>query len=230
MSIADFVRNPLAYSKGHYVQFYGGLGSAAAGGTGPDACGLQLQATYDNWSGAWKAKYFVPKPATYTEFRFVESMSKADMSWGHQVGKNNLHSVTCFPGAADLGIRFLPWEPNCVTCMEIDANARTFFTGPLQGCAIYLGQANGNGNFWAFHANRNNSGTVDNNAIKTSMTINTIPCLGTPITVRYAALYGTDYTDQGFVFGQRSGTTWTFYAANLAIAGGGFSMKINKLK
>ena len=35
MSIATFVANPVSYTKAHYVQFYGGNGSAAAGGTGP---------------------------------------------------------------------------------------------------------------------------------------------------------------------------------------------------
>jgi hypothetical protein len=230
MSIADFVRNPLSYTKGHFVQFYGASGSAAAGGTGPDACGMQLTATYDNWNGNWKAKVFGPKAATFTEMRFVESMDKKDSSWGHRVGKKALHSVTCFPTASDQGIRFLPWEANCVTCTEIDGNARTFFTGPLQGCAIYLGRANGNGNWWAFHANRNNSGTVDNNAIKSAMTVSTVVCLGTPITMKHQALYGQDYTDQGFVFGQVSSNQWKFYAANLAIgASGGFTATVKAL-
>ena len=129
----------------------------------------------------------------------------------------------------DQGIRFLPWEANHVTCMAIDANARTFFTGPLQGCAIYFAQTP-TGAWWAFHSNRNNHGGINNNGTKTAMTLNTIPLIGTPLAVKHYALYGSQYTDQGFVFGVRSGTNWKFYAANLALKdSGGYKMTVNKL-
>jgi hypothetical protein len=230
MSIADFVANPLSYTKGHYVQFYGANGSAAAGGTGPAAAGLQLLNTYNNWAGAWQAKQFGPAAGLFTSFRFVESMEKSDSSWGHRVGKKALHSVTCFPVTADQGIRFLPWEADHVTFMEIDANARTFFTGPLQGCMIILGFCAATGNWWAFHANRNNAGGPNNNAMKTAMTMDTVQLIGATVSIRHAARYGSEYTDQGFVFGQRSGNSWKFYAANLAIAaGGGFQMTVKQL-
>lgn len=229
MSVADFVANPLAYTKSHYLQFYGANGSAAAGGTGPAAAGLQLLHTHNNWGGAWQAKVYGLQPGTFTELRFTESMSKADGSWGHRVGRSALHSVTCFPTAVDQGVRFLPWEADHVTCMAIDTNAHTFFTGPLQGCAIFFAQTAAGG-WWAFHANRNNAGTINNNAMKAAMTINTIPLIGTPMVLKHYALYGAQYTDQGFVFGQRSGTHWKFYAANLALKdSGGYKMTVNKL-
>jgi hypothetical protein len=228
MSIQGFIDNPLAYTKGHVVTFSGALVDV-----GPPAVGMQIANTYDNWAGAWKAEYYTPVPGQFTDFRFGEATSKADGSTGHKIGTGSgkMHTVIGKTVAADKGIRYLPWKADHMTFMEIDAAATRFFTGPLSGCAIYIGRAAGPGNYWAFHANRNAIGAV-NNGLKSAMLMDTLPLIGgATVSVVHSCAYGQDYLDYGFVFGQKDAGEWKFYVADTRALGGGKSATVvNKLK
>jgi hypothetical protein len=232
MSIRDFVKDPLAYSKSHIVTFYGGTSADPTyGGVGPDATGMQVLQTYDRWSGDWKAIHYGMKGGTFTEFRFQQTFDKSISAWGNsRIGKGSgdMHTVTAFASNQDAGIRFLPWSPNHVTFMSIDDAALTFFTGPLTGCAIYLAQA-ASGQWWGFHANRNNS--ADGSAVKGSMTKLTIDAAGLAVRVMHMAIYGKDYFDQGFVFGQKKKGRWSFYVCDVASKekAGHYSSRVRQL-
>lgn len=161
-----------------------------------------------------------PKAGAFTELRFLQAGKDPktrifDPTFSRRVGKGMLHTVTCFPLPQDLGIRFLPWHENRVTCMQIDGAATRFFTGPLTGCAIYVGEA-ADGSLWAFHVNRNNSGSIDNNAVKQSMVVATLPFLPASVKLKYSAVYKKDYNDEGFFFGVKKPEGWKFYVADTA--------------
>lgn len=226
MSIASFVADPLSYTKGHIVQF-----SHQAAKLSPAATGMRVQATMNNWGGDWDAEEYCQMPNRYTGFEFEEGFS-AQTDTRNRIGNGcgHMHSVIGRVVNADLGIRYLPWKENCVTYMALDANARTFFTGPLSGCCIYMGQAV-DGTWYAFHANRNNSGGSNNSAIKASMTTNVITRMGVSVRIKKFAIYGRHYSDFGFVFGQKKRGTWLFYAADTALGSkvGKFSTKVTAL-
>lgn len=225
MSIAAFIQNPLSYTKGHIVQF-----SHQAAATSAAASGMACVNTMNNWSGDWTAEEYQMIAGQFTSLEFQEGY---DQNTGNRsrIGKKstNMHSVMCQTVAADLGIRFLPWKANCVTYMSLDANATRFFTGPLSGCCIYMGQDNA-GTQFVFHSNRNNSGGVDNSAIKAAMTGDVITRMVAPVRIDKYAVYGQHYSDFGFVFGMRSQNQWKFYVADTSIAGGGkFKTKVTEL-
>jgi len=213
MSVADFVANPHKYSKGHIVQF---THSAFQ----PAQAGMQVVATMNNWAGAWTAEHYGMIGGQYTSFSFQEAQKNTRDANGllvtltnQRIGKTaaNMHTVNVGQGALDLGIRYLPWKANAVTYMSIDNAAKTFFTGPLSGCSIFIGTIGAT--YWVFHANRNSTG-APNPAIKAAMMNSVNITLPAQVQLVHQAIYGTDYTDFGFVFGQKSSGNWKFYAAN----------------
>lgn len=224
MSVQNFIADPLAYTKGHVVQF-----SHNGAHVSPAASGMQVQATMNHWGGNWTAEEYGMTPGQFTNFTFF---GDTDAATGAHVrigkGASAMHTLCCHTVGADLGIRFLPWNPNTVTYMTLDAGAQTFFTGPLSGCSIFVGQAGGQ---WTiFHANRNNAGGVGNSAMKASMTTDVITRLPAPIPIQHSAIYQRDYHDLGFVFGQIKGGQWKFYVADTRATGGGqFATRVKKL-
>lgn len=219
MSIADFIADPYRYSKSHVVQFQHGAFQ-------PNQAGMQVQSTMNNWGGHWTAEHHAMIPGEFTSFSFGEARQNTRDKEGTLVTKYNqrigkgadkVHTVNVDHGAADLGIRYLPWKADAVTYMAIDNAAKTFFTGPLSGCTIYIGME-GN-NLWAFHANRNSTG-APNPAVKAAMVDAVNVNLPVPVRILHSAIYGREYTDFGFVFGQKKSGRWTFYAANTVDLGG----------
>lgn len=220
MSIADFIANPHSYSKSHVVQFQHGAFQ-------PAQAGMQVVQTMNNWNGVWTAEEHAMIPGEFTSFSFQEARQNSRDKQGHLVTKYNqkigkgadkMHTVNVDHGAVDLGIRYLPWKADAVTYMVIDAAATTFFTGPLSGCSIYIGVENGN--LWAFHANRNSTG-VPNAGAKAAMFDAVNMNLPVPVQLLHSAIYGIEYSDFGYVFGEKKAGNWTFYAANTADLGGG---------
>lgn len=226
MSIKDFIKNPLSYTKSHVVQF-------THGAFPPSQVGMQVAATMNNWGGAWTAEHHTMIPGQYTNFRFLEAGIMLDGSSANQrIGKGSdaIHTVVPFQDGIDHGIRYLPWRADAVTYMSLDGAAKTFFTGPLSGCSIFIGKSGGT--YWAFHANRNSSGTSDNAAVKASMTTSVVTRLAAPVPIVCEAIYGRDYKNFGFVFGQVSSGKWSFYAADtkpLAKGGGHAVTTVRKL-
>ena len=214
MSIDRFVADPAGYSKGHIVQFQHQAFP-------PSQAGMQVVSTMNNWGGQWTAERYDRVAGQFTKFRFRESglqyfkKGKA-VTMPTRVGKGSgaLHTVEVSQGAVDLGIRFLPWKADTVTYMRLDAAARTFFTGPINGCSVYLGQVGAD--WWAFHANRNNAG-VHNPAVKAAMTDNVNMRLPVPVRIVHAAIYQRDYNDLGFVCGQVKHGQWQFYVVDMSL-------------
>jgi hypothetical protein len=209
VSIADFVRDPLVYSRSHVVQF-------SHGAFPPAQAAMQLAATTNNWGGAWHAEEYQQMPGQYTHFTFMEAGVLFDGSTANlRVGTGDTanHSIKPVSGANDLGIRYLPWKADACTYMSLDPAARTFFTGPLSGCSIFLG-TDTHGTWWAFHANRNNQPGHDNAALKNSMVFRTIDTLPAGVTLYHEARYKRDYRYLGFVFGMIRKGEWKFYAVD----------------
>jgi hypothetical protein len=215
MSIDRFVADPCSYTRGHVVQF-------SHGALPPAQAGMQAVATMNHWAGHWTAEEYRMVPGEFTKFRFVEAgITVTGDSANVRIGKGAAawHTVYVGKGTIDLGIRYLPWKADTVTFMQLDAGARTFFTGPLSGCSIYIGRA-GNGTYWVFHANRNSTG-ASNAAIKATMTDNVIQRLPAPVPIVHSAIYQREYSDFGFVFGQLQGGQWRFYVADTRALGHG---------
>lgn len=222
MSIANFIKNPLSYTKGHVVQF-------SHQALPPAQAGMQIAATMNNWGGNWVAEEHQMIPGQFTNFRFQEAGIKLDGTSANQrigTGSKAMHSVVPIADTVDRGVRYLPWRANAVTYMTLDPAATTFFTGPLSGCSIFIGKR-GN-TYWAFHANRNASGTADNAATKASMTTDVITRLAAPVPIVCAAIYKRDYNDFGFVFGQLQKGQWKFYVADTSMLakGGGHAQTV----
>jgi hypothetical protein len=214
MSIDKFVADPEGYTKGHVVQF-----SHLA--LPPAQAGMQVNAVMNNWGGNWTAEEYGMIPGQFTKFRFMEAgITLTGASANQRIGKGSraFHTVQCEATGVDLGIRYLPWKANTVTYMTLDAGARTFFTGPLSGCSIFIGRAGGT--WWAFHANRNSTG-APNAAVKAAMTTDVITRLAAPVPILHSAIYQRDYDDLGFVFGQIKSGQWRFYVADTRALGAG---------
>lgn len=208
MSASDFIKNPYKYSSNHIICF-----DTRERATRPSEAGMEefkRKVKRDN-HGQWNSVHFKPSQNVYTDLGFAGDTLNNQHK---RIGKKEIHMIQCRPGNADKGIRFLPWSQDSVTFMQLDKNATTFFTGPLSGCSIYLGYDTSR-NVWAFHANRNAVQGQDNSEIKKQMTIKTnrddIP---QHINIKHAVLYGKQYNDLGFVFGQKSGSGWKFYVAD----------------
>ncbi|MGH7102929.1 MAG: hypothetical protein ACREFJ_11085 [Acetobacteraceae bacterium] len=143
MSIDTFVADPAGYSRGHVIQFQ-------HQGFPPAQAGMQVGAVMNNWGGNWSAEEYTMVAGEFTRFRFHESglqyfQGGQAITMPNRIGSGskNMHTVEVDHGNIDLGIRYLPWKTNTVTYMALDANATTFFTGPINGCSIYLGTVGG---------------------------------------------------------------------------------------
>jgi hypothetical protein len=64
-------------------------------------------------------------------------------------------TVAPAPNGAKSPVRFLPFQPDKVTCMKIDPTASVAFTSQLSGCNIYVSSIGGD--VWMFHANANDN-------------------------------------------------------------------------
>lgn len=213
MSIASFVADPSGYSKGHVIQFQ-------HQSFPPAQAGMQVAAALNLWGGAWKGEEYQMIPGQFTRFRFHESglqyfKQGQAITMPDRVGTGSkaMHTVDVDHGAIDLGIRYLPWNADTVTYMAFDGAATTFFTGPINGCSVYIARQ-GNGTLWAFHSNRNNAG-VHNAGLKAAMTNAVCGQLALPgLQILHQAVYQQEYHAMGFVCGQIKHGQWVFYVVD----------------
>lgn|GEM_PF-5813587 len=122
-------------------------------------------------------------------------------------------SLRVLTGGADTGVRYLPWAAYKLTAMTLDPGANWFFTGPLQGCDIFI--ANNAGTVSVFHVNANDlKNEAENSQLKLGKAKIMAGIIGTTITHR---LSWADYAPKddsaynGFVFGRLNHGTWQFY-------------------
>ncbi|MHC5002025.1 MAG: hypothetical protein ACYTJ0_02780 [Planctomycetota bacterium] len=111
---------------------------------------------------------------------------------------------------ADVGVRFLPYNPGCVTYMPIDAAATFAITGPLTGCTVAAGKTGGT--VWFFHSFT--PGGL-HGAVARTMQRQMISHVQAQLGLAFChiAENGAQYDGQGFVFGRRRDNgRWKFYA------------------
>lgn len=211
MSVLDFIKEPYKYTKSHYVIF-----SHQSAATSPAAAGMQELAR--NQRQGWVSVHYAPSPGNFTTFVFANDFVFNEKK-GHgehaRIGRKGMHMLECRPHWTEQGIRFLPWVANGASYMSLDASARKFFTGPLSGCSIYIVEDTATQALWALHVNRNDVAGQNNQAIKHAMMADTcFSDMGIGARIRYEALYQREYLDNGFVFGEKTGNLWKFYAVD----------------
>lgn len=226
MSVQDFIKDPVSYARSHPLQF-GPITAEEAG----------MRVVQTSAQQGWNAVRYDMEPAHFTDFRFNGDTAIGYMGagnqWVHgyhvQIGRGNMHIVMGKPSYQDRGICFLPWAANSVTYVRIPASAKTFFTGPLSGCSIYIGEGT-DGSLWAFHANRNAAGGANNTAVKHAMTALTLRGMNVVVRVKHAAIYKQQYNDLGFVCGTKNWRgAWSFYAGDLPLVAPAVPCIVNRL-
>ncbi len=134
----------------------------------------------------------------------------------HRGGSDRTITIFRSKGFVDTGIRYLPWQPDRATYMQLNAGARLFFTGPLSGCNVYV--AGPRSGPVVFHTNNNSGGDneVTNGIAKRKMATDLLAhniCGVAPTTLITGKLERATYSGNfmGFVFGFKKGTDWEFY-------------------
>jgi hypothetical protein len=128
----------------------------------------------------------------------------------------DIFAIRLVPGKTDLGVRYLPWEDNKTTFIRLLSTDKLFFTGPLQGCHIYVGRIGDA--FYVSHANWNKDTSPAGNLMAkdtcAEVAKNYFDGMGV---IDVGALRMSDYKPvnpmvpyNGFVFGIRT-DTWRFY-------------------
>jgi hypothetical protein len=211
MSFAAFMKHPRAYVKTHRV--FVSNSDLAEGSVTP-------QATVGILGGGGSMEFVVNaahpismKIGPHSTQKAKNIFERAARRMG--VGSWARRDYAVCTSAGDVGFRYLPYRPNHVTFMELDANARFCLTGPLTGCTIGAGRS-GNGGLWFFHSNRNDLGAVAAARIPKRLMLNAVAA-NQSIKKKDIALceYGPNlqYDGLGFVFGKRrSNGDWQLYA------------------
>lgn len=130
----------------------------------------------------------------------------------------------------DLGLRYLPFNPNHVTYMNIFGGVQFVMTGPLTGCTI-AAVPSAAGNFWFIHSNQN-AGAGMAGAILAQLTgiqDLVVGHMGLAMANVITCTYGVDYDGFGFVFGRLSNGVWKFYSHATTAAGNTVTRKWGEL-
>jgi len=221
MSFTAFMANPKAYLRTHRVFVHStpaGENSVTAGAAVVNAAGgnsMQFTLHAGNHS-----RMDIGANQGTAGFNII---ARAARRVG--IGSWARRDYTLVANPGDLGFRYLPYRPNHVTYMSLDAAATFCLTGPLTGCTIAAAR-DAAGTVWFLHANRNNiGGVVAARLPKRTMILNVTAGLGIlPANVtlcEYGA--GFQYDGMGFVFGKLRGNgDWRFRVhSSSPVAGGG---------
>lgn len=140
---------------------------------------------------------------------------------GGLLGTDNLKIVAA---DVDTGVRALPWRESELTYMKLDFSARWFFTGPIEGCYIYVARGmmdKNRGETYVFHVNANSTTGAGNMQAKDNMVIPIIRAKGL---VPINRLTYSDYrpgdpecSGQGFVYGWWEPLGWNFRVHSLSV-------------
>ncbi len=202
---ADFKANPISFLKGHRMI-------------------MKEIAPKDRFTRKDKGnQVYSFKMNGYIDIR-IDAGDKTDLT---TLGVKTLHVVQA---TADTGVRALPWvspdlsqQAAAGTYMKLDPAAQWFFTGPIEGCFIYVatrGPAH-NPEVFVFHVNANGVTGAANAIAKDGLVRPILASKGLTIRQRLAH---ADYTKlgstcQGFVFGRKTGPSWQFYVHSLRMIG-----------
>lgn len=120
-------------------------------------------------------------------------------------------------GAKTEGVIYLPFKEDTTTHLTLSTTSRWFFTGPLEGCHVYV--ATGGGPPVVIHANANATGGLSNAAVKNSQSQHV--AAGLPGYIITKTLVADDYKPgngdpyRAFVFGINASAGWRFYCHSI---------------
>lgn len=147
-----------------------------------------------------------PKAASFAD---IELWSPAALCAG-------AYEIRIVAAAADAGVRYLPYQADKLSYMRLDAAARWIFTGPIEGCFVYV--VTHGGSTYLFHVNANTVPDPAANALakdtKLRAAVNAL-LPGGVITHRlsrsaYSPPAGEGRPFRGFVYGRYTGAAWEF--------------------
>ncbi len=146
-----------------------------------------------------------PKAAAFCD---LEAWSPAGLC----AGARELRIVAA---GADAGVRYLPYQADKLTYMQLDPGAQWVFTGPIEGCFVYV--ITHGGNTYLFHVNANavvGGGNALAKDTKLRAALNALLPGGVIVHRLARDDYGTIPPEnrpfRGFVYGRHDGAGWEF--------------------
>jgi hypothetical protein len=126
------------------------------------------------------------------------------------------YEIRIVDAALDAGVRYLPYQANKLSYIRLDAAAQWIFTGPIEGCFVYV--VTHGGNTYLIHVNANAVADPVANAVAKDTKLRTAVNAFLPggvITHRlsradYSPLPGEVRPFRGFVYGRLAGVAWEF--------------------
>jgi len=126
------------------------------------------------------------------------------------------YEIRIVAAGADVGVRYLPYQADKLTYMELDAAARWIFTGPIEGCFVYV--VTHSGSTYLFHVNANTVPDPVANALAKDTKLRAAVNALLPGGVITHRLSRSDYYPpadekrpfRGFVYGRYTGAAWEF--------------------
>jgi hypothetical protein len=153
-----------------------------------------------------EAIYFAQKPSKHLTISLEEGANKTAPK-----------SLKLVESIVATDIRFLPWQADKVTYCELDSQAGWFFTGPMQGCHIYVGYDSAAHTSYVFHVNANSQDTdIDRNIVaKDNKVIHLVDQMlpNVKITHRLGRdeYRSADKAFEAFFYGHKLHDEWRFY-------------------
>jgi hypothetical protein len=141
----------------------------------------------------------------------------------HSGGLHGTDNLRIVRSTVDSGVRALPWRDSEMTYMKMDGSARWFFTGPIEGCYIYVARGDKMhiSETYVFHVNANSVSGTQNMKAKDDMVIPVMRAKGlVPINrLTYDDYHPHDPTcsGQGFVYGWCGPLGWEFRVHSLSV-------------
>jgi hypothetical protein len=156
-----------------------------------------------------------PKAASFAD---IEAWAPAGLC----AGARELRIVAA---KSDAGIRYLPYQANKLTYIKLDGAAQWFFTGPIEGCFVYV--VRHDGSTYVFHVNANAvpDPTENARAKDTKLRVARDALLPDGTIVHRLSLgdYAPPGDDKrpfrGFVYGKRTDDAWEFRYHSFIIDG-----------
>jgi hypothetical protein len=112
----------------------------------------------------------------------------------------------------DAGVRYLPYQENKLSYCSLDAAVQWIFTGPIEGCSVYVVESGSD--VYLFHVDSNQVPDPRENAVEKDMKLrNAINTLLPGAVIRHRLCvqdYRADRPYRGFVYGRRVGGAWEF--------------------
>jgi hypothetical protein len=156
-----------------------------------------------------------PKAAAFAD---IQAWSPAGLCAGAR-------ELRIIGAVAEAGVRYLPYQADKLSYMRLDVAAQWIYTGPIEGCFVYV--VTHGGHTYLFHVNANIVAGAHANALakdtKLRAALNTLLPGGVVVNRLarddYAPPAGDHRPFRGFVWGQLTGGGWVFRYHSFIING-----------